>query len=478
MSDLCQDFLTPWDWSQIYHYLHDVAQCVLIEKDYHDKDYRDTFSHFYSKKFALYSPRAIRLNFFNTRIAPRGLWDLTRYQEKYIGSMVIRPTRTNTIGRTLINPALLGFVHGFLAQTRYKNHLLGSPLAIDAFPYISQDTDVTVCAHAACWMIFRYFSERYVAYAEIHPYELTQLTHDLSLGRRVPSTGLTVFQVSEIFTRFGFFPLIYFRETYRNDPALFNRLLYYYVESGLPVVAGLRGKSHAITILGHSCPRSAAAIAGGNPINTYDLVDGFIVNDDNHLPYQVLWKSGPTGLVPHESEFKIADIDTFVVPVYEKIYLAAEHIESYVFHILCPNNGFNTENFGFEPPDLVFRIFLTSSRSYKKYRKDHPIGNEVSRVYQQIPMPKFIWVCEMTTKVLYDDRTLGAKKGQVLGEIIWDATASQQDPFGFIAIHFPRRFIVNDRDTSSLKPHRFVMDKRLHDSRPYDIYVNNLRECP
>ena len=155
--------------------------------------------------------RTIRLHFFKEKFPPEDIFNLDKYNDKYIGYSIIRPTRINSIGRTIIDPCAHSKISGVLCKTNYKVHVLGAELKIEGFPYISQDTDVTVCAHAACWMVFRYFSERYTKYREILPYEISQMTEDISFGRLVPSRGLTVFQVTEIFSRFGFYPIIYMR---------------------------------------------------------------------------------------------------------------------------------------------------------------------------------------------------------------------------------------------------------------------------
>src|ERR1017187_4489727 len=38
------------------------------------------------------------------------------------------------------------------------------------YPYMSQDTEATVCAHTALWSTCRYLSERYTMYPETYPY--------------------------------------------------------------------------------------------------------------------------------------------------------------------------------------------------------------------------------------------------------------------------------------------------------------------
>ncbi len=465
LLDICDGWMTEHSLKLLEEYLCSCAKSVLIEKDYHDKDYRDTYYNFYSKKHANYPTTCFRLNFFSNKISTQTMWNLSRYNEEFIGFSIIRPTRINTIGRTVFDPRKIGFVKGFIPLAKFEVHILGSRLCVEGFPYISQDTDLTICAHASCWMIFRYFSQKYQTYAEKLPFQITQLTEDRSLGRLVPSRGITIFQVSEIFANFGFYPLVYDRSFY-SDPKLFDRLLYYYIESGLPVVAGMSGRKHAITIIGHYPVEKLDLNGKSSPINVADYVNGFVINDDNFLPYQSLPRlAGIRG--PHTSQYNLAEIDSFVVPIYEKIYLPAEHVEALAMSYLRRDSKFDPTNYGLDLNDLVIRILLTSSRSYKYFRVENPIPNNLDRIYRQISMPKFIWLVEITTKALYRDR-------KVIGEIIFDATASHKDRLAFITIHFPNHLFYHQRDSSD--PNAGA-EFDLHDALPYAMYENNLKEC-
>src|SRR4029077_5104323 len=91
---------------------------------------------------------------------PSGLVD------SYIGYSVIRPVAQRSLGRTVIDPEKVGrrLKDGFYClRTRFLVHVAGKELTVAGYPYISQDTDATVCAHATLWGVCRYFSERYPA---------------------------------------------------------------------------------------------------------------------------------------------------------------------------------------------------------------------------------------------------------------------------------------------------------------------------
>ena len=66
---------------------------------------------------------------------------------------------------------------------------MGVPLDVKCFPHIMQDTDVTVCAHAVCWMAARYYSEKYAIYPERLSFDIAESTKNFSEGR-VMTTGI------------------------------------------------------------------------------------------------------------------------------------------------------------------------------------------------------------------------------------------------------------------------------------------------
>lgn len=466
--DHCDGYITKRDFQLIKNYLQSSAQTAVVEKGYVDADYRDTYYNFFSRKFARYPDKTIRANFFTNKISPRMFYKLDRYQDAYIGFIVLRPNRVTSIGRTILDPGKLPFISGHICLARYPVHILGAELVATGFPYMSQDTDVTVCAHAACWMIFRYFSQRYTRYAEKWPYEVTQLTSDVSTGRLVPSKGLTAHQVTEMFANFGFSPEIYMRHQHPTE--LFEKLLYMYVESGLPVVAALSGYAHAITIIGHISKYTIEAPE--TPASSDAYLDGFITNDDNFLPYHAIRSNDSLPGCGYWSRFTASEIDTFIVPLYEKIHLSAEHVVKLAEAILTDSLlGLDLRSACLQYEKTVTRTFLTSSKSFKKRRRDSSLPFGVSDVYCEMPMPKFIWVCEISTPKLFSE-------GTIAGEILFDATANKHDRLAFLSIHYPGFLLLNNRDCLTDECKRFTIHEVDSDEIiPYSCYVNNLQEA-
>mgnify|MGYP000081838082 FL=1 len=78
---------------------------------------------------------------------------------------------------------------------------------------------------------------------------------------------------------------------------------------------------------------------------------------------------------------------------------------------------------GLNPPyELVIRLFLTTSKSYKNFRINSAVTENEKVFYSQIALPKFIWVCEYGTSKTYMNH-------KILGEIVLDATSAKHHIF-------------------------------------------------
>jgi len=134
------------------------------------------------------------------------------------------------------------------------------------------------------------------------------------------------------------------------------------------------------------------------------------------------------------SRFKVEEIDTFIVPLYEKIHLSAEHIIKLSEAILTEETlGLNARSKLLQYKDVITRTFLTSSKSFKRMRRSDSLPFGITNVYCKMAMPKFIWVCELSTPNLFKD-------GKIAGEILFDATANPRDRMAFLSIHYPDFF--------------------------------------
>lgn len=460
---ICEPFLEKSAAKRLKVRLDGVAKAVAIERHYIDRDYRDTFSHYHSKRFNTPNSRTLRLHFFDRAVSRLDLMDSGVLQDAYCGYAVIRPTRPNSLGRTMLSPAKLPSLQGAMLRTcRERITLQGTPLEIDAFPFISQDTDATVCAQSALWMLFRYFSTQYAHYREIRPFEITQLTKDYSIGRLFPTHGLTDWQMGEACRQLGFAPMIYTRTGFGTS---FDHLLYTHIESGVPVLATTH--DHVFVAVGHRSDFSRGLPVDQRVPSSF-FCTGYLINDDNAIPYQNLWNTAqpPGGL--GTSRYSLADVESFIAPLPEKVFLAAEHHQKVVERLLA-DATLGTEKLAptLHSSQLVLRSFLTSGRSFKQKLVERGMGHgQVIEAYRALPMPRFIWVTELSLAAEFPDRCVG--------EVIWDATRNVHEVDGWMAIHYPETLALDLGSALNRLPNvqNFALDKPT----PYEPYRNNL-EC-
>jgi len=276
--------------------LQDDTKCVLVERFYIDKDYRDTFSAYHSKRFSTPSSRCVRLHFFNRAIARAELDNPDSIKDNYLGYAVIRPTRPNALGRTLLDPSKLQTVTGTMCLCTEEVSIQGAEFEVRGFPFISQDADVTVCAQSALWMLFRYYSNFLKTSKEVYPHQICSLVSDYSIGRLIPSSGLTLWQMGEACRKMGHPALLYNRKNFKDEcPDIsFEHLMYTYIESGLPIIAGVPG--HAIIAFGHQsdytkAPPTIEIVPANEPAKfgySSHYNNALVINDDNTQPYEHL----------------------------------------------------------------------------------------------------------------------------------------------------------------------------------------------
>jgi len=438
--------------------LSDTIRSIVVEYPYIDKDYRSTYYGFYSKRHRSYDKFCFRLHFFEQPIASEDV--LPEAVNSYLGSIVLRPTEVAPLGRTLLSPRAIKGFNGYLCETEFINSLNGIELPVRTFPHTMQDTDVTVCAHAVCWMIARYYSERYSVYPERLTYDIASAIKDVSFGRTIPSRGITLGQVSEILDSIGFYPELFVHELYmEGDPDFFHDILYCYVESGIPVVAAMHGKAHAVAVIGHGALVSAvdtitALNWSGQFLPARRCCPSFVINDDNRLPFSFIGANEVSG-----NPYRLSDVDGFAVPLSEKMYLSADNI----LKIYPKWASGGLVQLGAEET-YVARVFMTSSRSYKRSLTASADMDPMLRKAQiELPMPKFIWVIELSAPTVYD-------RGQVNYRWVVDATANPYEEYPFLMIHDSEKMILYDR-TYRGRMYEVEFEKPL---TPFTIFKNNL----
>ncbi len=364
---------------------------MIVETDYVDKVYRDSYYSYFSTKLKDYGRNCLRISFFEPSFTSKEEFfkmSNEQAQEAYRGFLVVRPL-AKCIGRNAVDilAKKAPVSNSNIRKANVAATCLGIKLVAHAFPHASQDEEYMTCAETTVWSMMEYYGNKYPIHQPVLPTDILSSIKWSSFKRQVPSTGLRLEQISLALQRQGFGCMIY----QSNNNPRFQELFTCYVESGLPlavVVEGNWGK-HAIVCVGRPPIDRANINQLSKAINeeyvfwNKNEVD-FVFNDDNRPCYQIDNFYKPTPYFQGQSQ-----ITHFIVPLHKKIYLPAEQaIDKSIFFV---ENDFKA------PKGSFIRTFLTSSRSYRQYVKDNPdFTNDIKQAYLTKDLPKFIWVTEVT----------------------------------------------------------------------------------
>lgn len=508
-------------FENILKHAHHALGCrsVLIEEEYIDKDYRNEFSNLYSKMFKKVDSYCKRLHFFRAQLSDeKQVFTEDEANLGYCGYTVIRPLEVGKVGRTSLavhrdNPHL----EYPLCTTQLTSHLQGRDFNIEGSPFIQQDSMVMCCAHAAIWMAARYMHEEF-GFPEWLPYEISENAsrYFTLLPRILPTEGLTALEISNALTNMGYSPTMHSKpklsecETEEGhqrsldswDP---TRWIYRYIESGIPVIALF--PDHVATIIGHTFApdrwrRQFHEVSDPDTLSacySHNCVDGYIMHDDAVGPYRILPVSlddeaghvnlGREDLLPLDDEDSpyrsLDDMEEFIVPLPEKVYILAEHIDDIVKGLLLKgphadmlyqnvltiakrSNRTALEflrNLRSSDNPMLLRVFFAKTVDYKRGlsepEPDDQVHPRVLEEYRKLHMPRFVWIIQITNPSYYCKESQEERK--ILGEILLDATANKLG-LPYLAIHLPGiLFIRHPGDESLSKPIEIL------DDRPYRI---------
>lgn len=460
-------------WMELLFHNLKFPITIVYEKNYVDKLFRDSYYTYFSSKHFEIDRTCGRLTIFEGNYVYKDFLNdilFDTLQQSIIGSVVLRPTKINAIGRTLLNPDKMHIGKMYVQRTKFEICLLGKLYTIWAYPFTSQDTETMSCAETSIWTMLEYYGTRYSEYRTILPSEILDELGNLSEERVLPSHGLDFRQKSGLLKKFGFHPRTYSKQIYGDD---FRKLFHYYVESGIPITLSLPG--HSVVCIGHAAEEYRIENVASTIVNELNYIDSsvfinkYVIIDDNNIPYSI----------EEYNHFSVFDreMSLFTVPLYKRIFFEANDAAT-VFDFLLKKVSslikwhINTYKLNYEnrKNPLVKRIFLTSSRKYKKVRVTDAINFETKKFYSEILMPKFIWVCEIATYENYQSR-------KMLGEIVLDATAARYD-------HVNSTLLIRIGDVIGYRnpDEQFtVFNKRLkYRAEGFDIefklYENNLKE--
>ena len=432
---------------------------IVQETYYVDATFRDSYYNYFSNQHFPIRRYSRRLSFFEGYLDFEKFFSTDAFDNEFMGSCVINPLLTGIIGRTLINPKFLidfSQLHAYMRLSTYKVHVYGKTFSVKAFPYRMQDEETMRCTEVTMLNILDYYSNSYPNYRSVVPSEILESEQRHNHERVLPSKGMTYPVLTKVLSEFGFEPKLYniesvdeFTLSKVSPEDEMRRWLHYYVESGIPVALNLLpsgniGSGHSIVCIGHGKLNdnlwgkaennkwiSWKNRASCHPIiNSADLYDEYVIVDDNIPIYQCRNINELSALY---LDMKLQNI---AVPLYKRMFLDAPDASSIIRSVLHDEKiGIDvwTDKFLEKNEDIVIRMFMASSHSLKNFRVSTLKNEYIKATYAIIPMPRFVWVCELYRKSDYNNL-------EAFGEIVIDATSTASignDLKNIIMMHYP-----------------------------------------
>ena len=185
--------------------------------------------------------------------------------------------------------------------------------------------------------------------------------------------------------------------------------------------------------------------------------------DDNQFPYEVR-------NFREMSIYSDMRITNLSVPLYKRMFLEAADAYDIVMEIL------ESDHWGIKrwankylkmETDIISRLFLASSRSYKEFRVRTCAETSDSWMlyYSNLRLPRFVWVCELYTIKDYAEIPFG--------EIVLDATsASKQGISNVILMNYPDRVYARNPNQDETEIEKYTFET----SQPCSLktYTRNL----
>lgn len=183
--------------------------------------------------------------------------------------------------KSYLSPKLLLNNKAFIMLSSFKANFLGIQKTVDAFPWMHQYKDFSMCGHVAIWSILKFMGNKHTTYKDINIGQVVDSVPE-QVNRKLPSHGLSLYQMAEIFKHSGITPLIVEKEKGREEE--FYRELFCYIESGIPIVAAMNSKNHSIAVIGHGELNLDLLDGMHGFVDSFNLITSLIGNDDNSLP--------------------------------------------------------------------------------------------------------------------------------------------------------------------------------------------------
>ncbi|MET4483481.1 hypothetical protein [Bradyrhizobium sp. F1.13.3] len=493
--------------SVIHHLMLSNVTSYLIEDPYIDRDYSSDYRFFYAQTFRTHERHCKRVHFFAEdvdKILALPNWtDRVKALEttslrSYCGFCVVRPLPNASIGRTALKvrgPEGKDLEAVITSKAIIRANLLGAELDVLSTSFMQQESRVGACAQIAIWMGARHMHLRY-RYNWLSVADITKLaaptTPDEATSLPAGSDFLTSERMIRAVSEMGFQPLCF-------KGANIGEQILPYVESGLPVILGLKipGASigHAVTVIGRVLSKIKAPTS--RPI---DFIAGFIVHDDQAGPYKVIpttpTSANDVGFAKEDLveikrrsgvlQFNLEDHGVFAmalmpvrafstaraaeVTALGRIQSAFAQIDQIKAAVAKQNGSANPlldDLFAaYNSGRMILKTYLTSAESYRRHIGTGTASDALKDVLLEVHLPHFTWVTEISTVDSYNNSSAGLRR--IFGHSLIDATSSGREVVGLLMLHLPGVVFlrdVNEPDAAKSQKAVVIENDNLYDGR-------------
>ncbi len=447
--------------AHIFHHVLTLGcQSVIIQRSVQDPDFTSEYHAYYGKLYGHVDRYCKRIHCFSKAWKkssdPLDVIDSAANSD-YLGFITLRPITFCPIAASILRPPS-NTPFFLLSRDSFDVHLAGKTFSVVGTPFMQQDNAVGACAQASIWMALRTL-RRKEGLAAHSPAEITtSATRYVVRGRTLPNReGLQIDQMMEAIRSSGYSPnLLWFRDVGDplSDPLHVRRLLYPYIESGIPVILAIFPKDksqsgHAVVLIGHGWDANPAdkirtsvrVISKGFVfLNSATWAAPFYMHNDNTGPYLPI-PSTATVDQPYS-----LDAVCYAIPLLPtEVCLTAEEAEqtALISLLRLMNVSENDSDEIQESLDhFLIRTYLQERNVFRNMVLESGMHDEVKKYYRYKEMPRRIWITELN---LLKDYECGDKPDEAVrvGEIIVDPTADIQQA-GYLTIHVPN--LIVDRD--------------------------------
>lgn len=440
------------------------ARCALLQKDTQDPDFIAEHDAYYSRWSQKIPNTCDRIHLFKetpeTSTPLEVIDQMADSEDAYLGFLTLRPIRISPVGATILQAPTFKDGHFILSKDVFPVNIAGRQFSVTGTPFMQQDNAVGACAQASIWMALRTL-RRKEGHAAFTPAEITSAaTRFLITGRILPNRGGLIFeQVAEAVRAAGYSPHtlpLKDRGTESSKESLMEarRMLYPYVESGMPVLIVLEaspGDGHAVLLIGHGWrenPENLTPIGSlGKELDIYDASDWaqpFYIHNDNSGPYLPLPKTQENGYSLSQATMAIPFLpaDTFIDG--SEARLSSLKLLGSILNNIGEflSQDASSKDSPRKTHAVVARTYLQDKADFRVAVVNSDMADDAKSYYRMKWLPKRVWVTEINEFDNYGQSPNG--NGRRIGEILLDP-ASEPDDGAFLSIHLHADLIPGDK---------------------------------